>query len=217
MSTEILWGIDPTIKRAWAPTEFRTSPIGWDERAKEITPPDEEFRKPEVCAKFAEDLKALRREFAGAIRGIKEGAPVVWLLPMSEGLSQELQAAKSLYQRQLFWANENLNKACEKVRVRGLPEDEQDAEIEKLEQAATNANVLRGSEIYSPVLRSKILAGCVVGFDRFKRPFSGKWEDDAKVLPAEWKEMIFLELADGSAWTETEVEGFTWGQASPRD
>lgn len=225
MSAEILWGIDPTIKRAWTPaylpngeeSGFRIPPAGWNERLKEIAPKDEDLKDPAVLEAFREGLKALSREFAGMPRGIKEGAPVVWLSPLSEQLSQELQAARSLYQRQLFWAKERLAKACAKVRASEATEEAKDAEIERLEQEATDANVLRGEQAYSPELRSKVLGACIVGFDRFKRPFSGKWIEDSKVIPAEWKAAIFLDLVDGSAWTETEVEGFTWGQASPRD
>lgn len=216
MSAEILWGIDPTIKRAWTPIEFRTVPAGWAERVASITPKEEDFAKAETRAKFEADLKELTREFAGAPRGIKDGAPVVWLSPLPEALSQELQLAKSLYQRQLFWARENLKTDSDKITASDLPEAEKAAVIEKLEREATEANVVRGNASYPVALRSKVLAGCIVGWDRFKRPFSGKWEDDARVLPADWKDAIFLDLVDGSAWTETEVEGFTFGQASPR-
>jgi hypothetical protein len=214
--SEVLWGIDPTVKRAWTPAEFRIVPAGWAERVKSISPEDEAFKEADVREKFAEDLKEIQREFAGAPRGIKDGAPVVWLSPLPEALSQELQLAKSLYQRLLYWARENLKADCDKVQASDLPEAEKASTIERMEREATLANVARGNAAYPGALRSKVLAACIVGWDRVKLPFSGKWEEDARVLPAEAKESIFLDLVDGSAWTETEVDGFTFGQASPR-
>ena len=216
MSAEILWGIDPTVKRAWTPIEFRTLPLGWDERIKAITPEDETLKDQAVRDKFLEDLKEVQREFAGAPRGIKDGAPVVWLLPLDESLSQELQLAKSLYQRQLYWARENMQEDIDEVDASDLPEEEKAKKRKQINREAQTANVARGNASYSPALRSKILSACIVGWDRLKAPYSGKWEVDAKAIPAEWKEAIFLDLVDGSAWTETEVEGFTFGQASPR-
>jgi len=75
---------------------------------------------------------------------------------------------------------------------------------------------------FDPDLRFAVLAATVKGWRGVKRSAdgpelkaTGTWEEDAKILPASWKDQIFWTILSENAFTEEAVQGFTSRPDSP--
>lgn len=211
----ILWGIDPTVKFKWTPEEFRLPPIGWNERVTKLRPTEEALKVKEVADKYLEDLRALRREYIGVARPVKAGAPILYLKPLSERLSLRLQAASTLFERKLALARTWLDEDVKKIEDdANLSADQVEKAIREIDRAAAFDNEQRRREIFDEDLRFDVLAECVDGWENFRATWTGKWEKDAKAIPAKWKDEAFAAIRVGSVFTEDEQEGFTLPQES---
>lgn len=208
MSAPVLWGIDPEQVYRWTPSEFRQLPAGWEAREAAIRPTEEGLKDPAIVAKYESDLRDLVREFMAVPRAPKPGSPILILAPMLESVAFRLQSARTLYERNLWWAKEHLAADIERVKASESTEAEKQAKITDLERKAVESNVRRGVESYSEELRAEVLRACVTGWENFRVKFGPDWMKAFARNPG-WLDELFVDIVDGSAFSEIEQEGFT--------
>lgn len=208
MSAPVLWGIDPEQVYRWTPSEFRQLPAGWEAREAAIRPTEEGLKDPAIVAKYESDLRDLVREFMAVPRAPKPGSPILILAPMLESVAFRLQSARTLYERNLFWARENLAADVKTVKDGPGSDQEKADKIRDLERKATEENVRRGIESYSEDLRAEVLRASVKGWENFRIPFGSNWIRAFAKNP-EWLNELFMDIVSGAAFSEIEEEGFT--------
>lgn len=205
-----LWGLDPNLLYRWSPTAFVVPPKAFDEEWEKAGKEADEADPPITGdAKLKKQRDAVK-DWWGIPWDIKEGAPIIKCAPLSEQASQKLQAARAFYERMLSIAKDRLDKKIAAIKVKeGLSEDEKQDQIDALTFAAEEENVKRGISAYSPELRSEIISDCIRGWENMKAPYTGKWEEDARALLMTWKDELFRDILNGSAFLREEVESFT--------
>jgi hypothetical protein len=212
----ILWGIDPREIFKWTPAEFRLPPVGWEARVAAIRPTIEEYKaNAKARDTYEAKLADLSKEFEGATRPVKPGAPIVHLKPMSERLSLRVQAALATYERKLALAKQWLDEDAQRIEADSeLSETDRADAILALERKATIENEDRLSEIFGDDLRFLVLSECVCGWENIAVEWTGKWEVDAQALLPKWKQKIFEAIRAGSVYSKEAQQGFTLPQDS---
>ena len=71
----------------------------------------------------------------------------------------------------------------------------------------------RAVKIFPVELQSAVLGEAVRGWENLRKPWTGTWSVDGRVLKGSWKSEIFWALVQESAFTEEALQGFLSRQA----
>ena len=211
MGAPELWGYDPDALYLFVPSEFQQDPEGMEDAYRAALEANEakEADSRETVEAIA---KRVVESFKDAPRKAKDGAPVFHLAPLSEKTSLRLQAARTAFQATKREVERRFR--ADLGRFRGLPEAERIEKVREAEDLHTLKASERANGVFPVELQAQVLAEAVRGWENIRKPFTGAWDVDGRVLKASWKAEIFWALVNETAFTEEAMQGFLSRQAS---
>lgn len=212
MISKALYGIDPDAVYPWSPrAAFR-------DKNEQIRQDAEALMLEDGFTDLPEDERKaiVKRATAPEELELIDGAPVVYLGPLTGKMAMRVQAARQKIQRIHATASRRTHD-----RLLRLTAEQQDETGDIREEEAEKAVEAAGA-VFTEEFEAEVLASVLRGWDNLTRPDGTPIScPENKVeaidrLPSLWRSSIVYDVVNETAWSKEAVEGFGSRQESSK-